>query len=242
MKRLSALIFATSLSAWSLAQEAATTLVGTKPDIVVNQPTQPQPVVNGFQFVQMIVALVVVLGLLKFVLPRIVGKVGKGLHTGLNSSIRVEESASFAAGQLHIVSARGKSILIAVTPQGVTTLADLTEEPTAAKQPEEPAFFELIDQAKAEPEDVLRDRAVVETFEGEEEEEAGETVDLTSLLQAARQKLEAQEATPKPATGSATRQAASKAYGNAPAPKNASDEISPEELKKRLDRLSKLIG
>ncbi|MCA0360470.1 MAG: flagellar biosynthetic protein FliO [Armatimonadetes bacterium] len=241
MKRLSALIFATSLSAWSLAQEAATTLAGTKPDIVVNQPTQPQPVVNGFQFVQMIVALVVVLGLLKFVLPRIVGKVGKGLHTGLNSSIRVEESASFAAGQLHIVSARGKSILIAVTPQGVTTLADLTEEPTAAK-PEEPAFFELIDQAKAEPEEVLRDRAVVETFEGEEEEEAGETVDLTSLLQAARQKLEAQEATPKPATGSATRQAASKAYGNAPAQKNASDEISPEELKKRLDRLSKLIG
>ncbi len=242
MKRFSALLFATSLSVWSFAQEAATTLAGTKPDIVVNQPAQPQPVVNGFQFVQMIVAVAIVLGLLKFVLPRVVGKVGKGLHTGLNSSIRVEESATFAAGQLHIVSARGKAILIAVTPQGVTTLADLTEVPTSPQQTEEPAFFELMDQAKSEPEEVLRDRAVVEIFEGEDEEAAGETVDLTSLLQAAREKMASDEAAPKPASGSAKRQAASKAYGSTTEPKNSSEELSPEELKKRLDRLSKLIG
>lgn len=119
--------------------------LGTKKDVAL-PATKAVPsggALGGMQLIQLVVALGIVIAILKFILPKIVGKFNKRLTTSLGSSINIEESASFAGGSLFIVSARGKSLLISVTPQAVTCLSDLT-----ASQPEEKAFFEIVDEAK----------------------------------------------------------------------------------------------
>lgn len=107
--------------------------------------------------VQMAIALGVVLFLLKFILPRIVGKMNKKLITSATSMLKVEESATFAGGTLYIVRARSKTLLLSVSTQGVNCLADITEED--AKPEEKTAFEEIIDSA---PGDRLPDTAVIE--------------------------------------------------------------------------------
>lgn len=145
----------------NLESAEAKPALGTKADIVA--PSQPlstnEPVVGGMQFVQMIVALGLVFALLKFGLPKLVGKMGKRLSTPLNSSIQVEESANFGAGSLQVITARGKTLLIAVTQSGVSCLADLTDDSTKSAQ--EPAFFELFDSAKQES--TIPTKAVIES-------------------------------------------------------------------------------
>jgi len=142
MKRFPLLaVLALSAAAWC----ADPTLVGTKQDLVLPKSEAPA-MVNGMQLVQMIVALAVVIFLLKWGLPKVLGKINSRLTTSVGSSIRVEESASFAAGNLYVVSVRGKTLLLSASPQGVSCLADITEDKAAKK--EEPAFFEMLDAAK----------------------------------------------------------------------------------------------
>lgn len=138
--------------------------LGTKADIVVNTPEQPAPLVGGWDMVQMLVALAIVFALLKWALPKVVARMNKKLVTNSDSSITVEESANFGGGSLQIVSARGRTLLLCVSQNGVTFLTDLTKE--AAKQ-EDPAFFELMDNASAMDDKELR--AVVEIEEPEPE-------------------------------------------------------------------------
>jgi flagellar biogenesis protein FliO len=117
--------------------------LGTKADIVTSAP-RGSSVVNGWDLVQMVVALAVVFALLKWALPKVVARMNKRLVTKAGSSISIEESASFGGGNLQIVSARGRTLLLCVSQNGVTCLADLTEQ---KGHKEEPAFFELVDQA-----------------------------------------------------------------------------------------------
>lgn len=99
-------------------------------------------------FVQMLVALGVVLLLIKFALPKLVGKLNKRLVTGVGSGIRIEESASFAGGNLYVVSARAKTLLLSVSPSGVNCLADLTETQSA---PQAPLFMDILEAEQQKP-------------------------------------------------------------------------------------------
>lgn len=110
----------------------------------------PAPSSGGVGFgalAQMILALAIVAFLLKWVLPKVAGKVSKKLVTTADSGIRVEESAQFAGGSLYIVSARGKSILISVTGTQVTTLTELDSVPKPIKDP----FEQVLEAAQAMP-------------------------------------------------------------------------------------------
>lgn len=132
----------TSLFAFSLAQD-----LGTRPDLPAST-TSPVPTtsaVGGLEVVQILVVLGLVFAALKFGIPKLIAKYGNRLSPGLNSSIQVEESTAFGAGQLNVVKVRGKTLLLASTPQGVTCLADLTD--TDASTNADPAFFELLDNA-----------------------------------------------------------------------------------------------
>lgn len=106
--------------------------------------------------IQMAIALAIVLGLLKFVLPKMVGKMNKKLVTSVTSGLHIEESANFAGGTLYIVRARSKTLLLSVSTQGVNCLADITEK---AEEPEKTEFETIIDAAPGEK---LPEHAVIE--------------------------------------------------------------------------------
>lgn len=90
-----------------------------------------------------LVALGIVYGLLKFAMPKLMGRMNRKLATGVGSDIRIEESATFAGGSLYVVSARGRTLLLSVGTQGVQNLADLTE---AEPVPEPPTFGDFVEQ------------------------------------------------------------------------------------------------
>lgn len=126
------------IPAFSLGQK-----LGTKGDIITaNAPT------SGVPILQMFVSLAIVLGLLKFVLPKIATKLTKKLVTPLDSGIKIEESAHFAGGALYIVSARGKSLMLSVSNSGVQCVADLTEPNKPAP---EPLFMEVLKEEVDRP-------------------------------------------------------------------------------------------
>ena len=137
----------------SLALAGDQNILGTKSDpISANFSTGSAPAVSPMPMIQMFVALVIVLGLVKVVLPKVVGKVNKKLTTTIHSGIKIEESAHFAGGTLYVVNAKSKTLLLSVTPQGVSCLADISEAP----KPEPPSFEELIAAAPAIPDFVFK--------------------------------------------------------------------------------------
>ncbi len=137
-----------ALAAFVGAQEQG---IGTKPDLVV-RGTQNASAIGLMDMVQMVVALGIVFVLLKWALPKVISKMNKRIVAKDGSSIEIEESASFGGGNLQIVTARGRTLLLAVSQAGVTCLADLTERKAEA-QKDAPAFFELVDNATAESAD-----------------------------------------------------------------------------------------
>lgn len=133
-----------------LAQESQNAL-GTKGNLISSEPTSAAaagPNLGFAQFLPMLVALAIIFVLLKFVAPKMIGKFNKRLSTPLNSPIFLEESASFATGNLQVVTVRGKSLLLAITSQGVTCLSEV---PSKAPEDPTPAFFELLDKESVEP-------------------------------------------------------------------------------------------
>ena len=155
---------------------------GTKPDMVVNTPEQPTSLIGAWDMVQMLVALVIVFALLKWALPKVVARMNKKLVTTAGSSISVEESANFGGGNLQIITARGRTLLLCVSQSGVSCLADLTDSPE--QRDTEPAFFEMVDQATERDEEELR--AVVQIDHEEDTQEN----DLTEEAQAVLARLE----------------------------------------------------
>lgn len=140
------------LAAAAFSQEQG--LLGTK-----QSPVSMSSSSNGvgvMPLLQMAIALAVVLGLLKFVLPKMVGKMNKKLVTSATSGLTIEESANFGGGTLYVVRARSKTLLLSVSTQGVACLSDLTDE---AKEEPKTDFEKVIDEA---PGDNLPSHAVVE--------------------------------------------------------------------------------
>jgi len=165
MFRLTLTLIAPLASAFAFAQELSKDL-GAKKDIVVQHTTQPTGAsMNIWQFAPMMVALGIIFFLLKFALPKMMGKFNKSLSTPFDSPILLQESASFATGSLQVVTVRGKSLLLAITPQGVTCLSELDSK---IEDNSAPAFFEILDQESEQPkEQKLVTHAVIEEEEVE---------------------------------------------------------------------------
>lgn len=97
-----------------------------------------------FSIIQMIIAVAIVVGLMKYVLPKIVSKMGGKLTTTLNGGIRIEESATFPGGNLYVVTVSDRKLLLGATAQSISTLADLG--PVIKPNPG-PAFLDYLDTA-----------------------------------------------------------------------------------------------
>ncbi len=120
MKKLSTLL----LLLPSLAK-ASGDFLGTKSD-PIPAPVNISPI-TGSSMVQMLIVLAAVLAIVKFGMPRIMAMFGNRLVTGTTANIRIEESASFPGGNLYVVRARNKTLLLGVANAGIQCLADLTE-------------------------------------------------------------------------------------------------------------------
>lgn len=91
-------------------------------------PVSSSPV-GIMPIMQMALALAFVLVLVKYVLPKVVGKLNKRISPALGGAINIEESAAFAGGNLYVVTVRNKTLLLSASSTGVNCLADLTENP-----------------------------------------------------------------------------------------------------------------
>ncbi len=124
-------------------------LQGLKPDLTGPLPqAEPSPS-PGFYLLQMAIVLLVVVGLLKWAMPKWLTRLKGKLNVSADSSIKIEESATFASGMLYVVSVREKTLLLSVSNQGITCLMDLTPGVTQKRNESElPAFFEMLDDQK----------------------------------------------------------------------------------------------
>jgi hypothetical protein len=135
------------LTALPLGVVAQETFAGTKRDIATSSAGASG--IGLMPLFQMLLALGIVFVLLKVLLPKLAAKVTRRIATPLNSSIYIEEGASFAGGMLYVVSAKGKTLLLSAGAHGVSCLADLTTEPS--RQPEPPAFMDILAEAENTP-------------------------------------------------------------------------------------------
>ena len=138
MNRLLVLISLGLASSFALAGDG---LLGTKGD---GASALQGPTSSGGSLLQMIIAVLVVFGLMKYFLPKMVAKFGGKLNTGIGSSIKIEETASFQGGTLYLVSVKDRSLLLGVAGASITTLADLG---VANKPNPGPTFMEYLDVA-----------------------------------------------------------------------------------------------
>ena len=138
MNRLFVLILLGLASTFALADDG---LLGTKGD---GASALQGPTSSGGSLLQMIIAVLVVFGLMKFFLPKMVAKFGGKLNPGIGSSIKIEETASFQGGTLYLVSVKDRSLLLGVAGTSITTLADLG---IASKPNPGPTFMEYLDVA-----------------------------------------------------------------------------------------------
>ncbi|MBS1716365.1 MAG: flagellar biosynthetic protein FliO [Armatimonadetes bacterium] len=120
-------------------------ILGTKSSSALGPVTAAAAGGGSFPILQMVMALLAVYVLLKWIMPKLANKVTRRLNVNLNSTIKVEESASFAGGNLFVVSARGKDLLLCVSASGVQCLADVT--PTKEPEPLPPTFKEVLVEA-----------------------------------------------------------------------------------------------
>jgi len=135
-------------------------VAGTKPDLV--GPVMPSSSGGGTGALIQLILVVAIVGFgIKFLLPKWISKWHSKMSINATGSIRIEESATFAGGSLHLVHVKSKSLLLSVSPQGVQCLADVSD---SAQSEEGPAFFELVDRASGD----LPKQAVVETAHPEE--------------------------------------------------------------------------
>jgi flagellar biogenesis protein FliO len=132
--------------------------------------------VGFMSFLQMMIALAIVLVLLKFVMPKLVTKLNTKIVTKVGSEIHIQESAAFAGGSLYIVQAKSKSLLLSVTSTGVSCLADLT---SSTEQQELPTFQEIVDK---EVEGPLQPFAVVEANDPMHQEDPKQITEALARL------------------------------------------------------------
>lgn len=135
MKRAPLLLLALAQTAF--AQDG---ILGTKAGTPVTAATGG----GGGSLIQTLLAVAVVAILLKWALPKLAKRLGAPLNAPLGAGLKIEESANFPGGHLHIVRARGKTLLLGTTSGSVALLADLTEPKTE----DLPLFRDMVEGAE----------------------------------------------------------------------------------------------
>jgi flagellar biogenesis protein FliO len=102
---------------------------------------------SGGGLLQMVFAVLIVFVLMKWLLPKLISKYGTKISTGLNSSIKLEESASFPGGTLQVVTVRDRVLLLGVSGSNISTLADLG---SITKNDPGPTFSEYLEVSPGE--------------------------------------------------------------------------------------------
>lgn len=115
---------------------------GAKKDLVL--PASGGGSVGPAQLLQMLVAVVAVVIILKWLVPKTITKLQPKKSSSLGSTIEVQETTTMGTATLAVIKVRGKTLLIGTGPSGTQLLADLTK-------PEPPAFFEMLDKASQVP-------------------------------------------------------------------------------------------
>jgi hypothetical protein len=134
---------------------------------------------------QMAIVAGVILMFLKVWLPKILNRVNRRISTKPGGGISIEESATFAGGTLYVVTARGKTLLLSASTQGVNCLADLTS--TSAKADEPSAFIDVLESVKAENSPSLFLRSENEEGAGGRRQQTpNREIDVDELLRSAR--------------------------------------------------------
>ncbi len=106
-----------------------------------------------FPVVQMVLALIVVLAMLKWLMPLALKKVQK-IKTSGGSGILVQETAAVGQAQLAVITVRGKTLLVGATSSAISCLADLTKVEVPA------TFHEILETAEPhKPNEDLSDLA-----------------------------------------------------------------------------------
>ncbi|MCW5934548.1 MAG: flagellar biosynthetic protein FliO [Fimbriimonadia bacterium] len=103
----------------------------------VSQPASQNTPVDTSSLLQMVAALIGVALALRYGLPKLVqwsSKSGQG--SPLDGEIRVLETRALPGGSLHLVSARGRLLLLGSTTQGLQLIAEIaeTEAPVAVSE------------------------------------------------------------------------------------------------------------
>ena len=96
----------------------------------------------------MVLALAVVLILVKWLVPKYVSKLGKKTNLPVGSELKVEEAATVSGGQLLLVSARGRTILVGAGANGFSTLADLSDEIESPANKADGDFDKVLERLK----------------------------------------------------------------------------------------------
>lgn len=125
----------------------ATGTLGTKADPVMGAGGGGATV-GGSQLLQMIVAVAIVVALLTLA-PKLIAKLGRGRAAPARGQIAVQDSVTLPGGAIHLVAFEGRRLLVGITSHSIATLADLGNP-----APDEPVFFEVLDEAIAAPADV----------------------------------------------------------------------------------------
>ncbi len=145
MKRaLLALIF---FPAAALANDG---ILGTRAGGGISASSNQGSPVGAMPLVQMVIALAIVGFLVRWALPKVLTKVNKKIVTNMGSAIRIEESAAFAGGNLYVVQAKSKTLLLSVSTAGVSCLADITDS-TPNPLDNLPTFHEMVESAPGTP-------------------------------------------------------------------------------------------
>lgn len=84
---------------------------------------------------QMILALVVVVLLVKFLVPKFLGKMFKKTSTDLGPDFETIQTTQIGGQQMHLVKVRNKTLLLGTSQHGLNLIADLTEEQTVYNLP-----------------------------------------------------------------------------------------------------------
>lgn len=169
------------LASYSVAGDG---LLGTKGDNVSEFGNTGSA---GGSLLQMIIAVLVVFGLMKWLLPKAMAKFNGKLSTGVGSAIKIEESASFPGGTLYVVNVKDKSLLLGVTGTSISTLAELG---AVVKNDPGPTFMEMVEASNGDKA-IVTELAVVETETVRDnfEETEVENTDARSALERLQQLL-----------------------------------------------------
>lgn len=127
-------------------------LAGTKSSPI---PAPAGAAMPTLPLLQTLVALAIVAALIKWVLPRCASWLTRRTTGATGTGIRVEATATVGTATLHVVHAGGRRVLIGVTGQSVSSLAEWEDDSASTAGP---AFLDILDAAVENP----PSRAVIE--------------------------------------------------------------------------------